>query len=101
MAFVTLSERARDDIDQIIDFLLQEAGPRVASAYAKRFSDQIELLTHFPGVGTPKPIYGKHVRRLVVFPYVLYYRLETEQVFIQRVLDGRRRITRRMVSDQS
>lgn len=98
MARVTLSDQTGADVDDILDRLLDRAGLRVASDYAQRFAAQIDLLTDFPAAGTPKPEYGPQVRQLVVAPYLMLYRIDRDRVLILRVLDGRRRITRRLVS---
>jgi plasmid stabilization system protein ParE len=67
--------------------------------YAQRFADQIDLPTHFPAAGTPKPAYGLEIRQLVVHPYVLLYRIADGRVLVLRILDGRRQITRRLFSE--
>ena len=53
----------------------------------------IELATGFPGMGTPVPHLAPNLRRLRSGPYLIYYRLEANELWLIRVLNGRRKIT--------
>lgn len=102
MTRVIVSNLAATDADGILKGLSERAGLGVAHNYAKRFADLADLLEHFPAAGTLKPRYGARIRQLVVRPYLIFYRTtDDDKVFILRILDGRRRITRRLISGQN
>lgn len=85
------------DIDDILGFLERNAGPRVAASYARRFAAVLRQLSEFPKSGAPRGKLGVEVRVLPEYPYVFIYRVEPDRVMVLRVVDGRRRITRRLV----
>ena len=95
---VTFYAVAEADVDSIISFLQLNAQRGVAAKYARRFSAAFDQLSAFPHSGSPRPRLGKGVRILVENPYLIVYRVLEDRVLILRVLDGRRRITRRLVS---
>ena len=97
MTPVRVSPRAQADLVEITSCLAFEAGYAVAARYEREINSQIELLSDFPGVGTRKPNFGKGVRMLVEAPYLIYYEPDEHGILILRILDGRRRITRKLV----
>jgi toxin ParE1/3/4 len=101
MATVTISPRGLQDIAEIAVDLQTRAGVRVAREYARRIEDRIDLLRDFPGGGAPRPKLGRAIRIAIVDPYIIFHRhrLGSDGLTVPRVLDGRRRITRKLVRE--
>ena len=97
-ATVYVSLKAQQDIDDIVSHLQFEAGHGVAVVHLKKFNDAIVGLTDFPEIGAPRPRLGQGIRILVLTPYLVIYRVTNEEVVVRRVLDGRRRITRKLIN---
>lgn len=97
MARLTVSPQAEDDAARIIELLTREAGANVAGRYRQGFDDLFTRLARFPESGAPRVHLGRHIRIGVVSPYVVIYELESDHVMVLRIVDGRRKITRRLV----
>jgi toxin ParE1/3/4 len=100
MVLVRFSERAQQDLQEIDEYLSGHAAPNVADNYMVAFEGHANVLRDFPRSGAPRPKLGKDVRMVVEWPYVMLYRPVGEEVVILRVLDGRRRITRKLVRSE-
>jgi plasmid stabilization system protein ParE len=94
-----LSDRALTDLNDVLDWLEANAGPQVAADYSEKFDELFDLLANFPSLGTRKPRFWVTVRMSVVTPYLVFYRHVNTHVFNLRILDGRRRITPRLVRE--
>lgn len=81
---------ALNDLDRQFDFL-NEREPKVASRAVRAILNAGASLANFPERGTAIP--GTKQRKLRVFfgryGYLLYYRIEDDQVFILRLHHGR------------
>jgi toxin ParE1/3/4 len=99
MARLTISPQAELDAAQIIDLLKREAGAEVARRYRNDFDDILARFALFSESGAPRARLGQHIRIGVVSPYVVVYELELDHVMVLRIVDGRRKITRRMVRE--
>lgn len=100
MARLTISPQAELDAAQIIDLLKREAGAEVARRYRNDFDDILARFALFSESGAPRARLGQHIRiGGVVSPYVVVYELELDHVMVLRIVDGRRKITRRMVRE--
>lgn len=95
MSSVIWATPAAEDLQDIVDFLLEDS----ASA-AEKLLDRIEqtvskLGTHGK-IGRVIPELSKHnitrYREVVVSPWRLFYRTEGKQVYILAVIDGRRNV---------
>lgn len=82
-------ERDLADIWEYVALANPDAADRVVIA----IEDTIELLAHFPRIGTPVPHLAPGLRRTLWRDYLIYYRERGEVVEIARVLHGRRNIT--------
>ena len=51
----------------------------------------------FPRSGARRPGLGRNARIGVIAPYVVIYDYKRDEVLIQRIIDGRRNITRRLM----
>ncbi|HEY4170769.1 MAG TPA: type II toxin-antitoxin system RelE/ParE family toxin [Reyranella sp.] len=97
MARLTVSPQAEHDAAQIIELLTREAGADVGSRYRQEFDDLLARFARFPKSGAPRVNLGRHIRIGVVTPYVVIYELEPDHVMVLRIVDGRRKITRRLI----
>ena len=99
MARLIVSHEARSDIGEILLYLRHEAGPAVALDYSEGFERAADLLTEFPGMGTPRSELGADARSVMVKPYILIYDYSQggDAVTLLRVVHGRRNITVDMI----
>jgi len=97
---VIITDRADADAAEIIKDLTDKAGVLVADRYEADFDALYRRWESFPGSGSPRPVLGRLIRIGVVSPYVFVYRYtpDDDLVAVIRVLHGRRRITRRMLT---
>ena len=73
MARLIVSWEAQQDIAAILAYLRGEAGVPVARQYNEAIDRTTDLLTQFPGMGTPRPELGVDARSVMVKPYLLIY----------------------------
>jgi toxin ParE1/3/4 len=99
MSRLIVTRRFRSDIDSILRYLEDVAGPRSADNYARRFRVTIDRLVQFPQSGAPRPMLGAGARAAVIPPYILIYDYDPgdENLVLLRVLHERREITRELV----
>ena len=100
MTSLIIAPRARSDISGIIDGLAHDASPSVALRYSSEFDNAFVRLVSFPRLGAPRPRFGAAVRIWTIEPYVVYYRYTEaiDIVRILRILHGRRKFTRKLLS---
>jgi toxin ParE1/3/4 len=55
-----------------------------------------QALGHFPEMGRLRPEIAPNLRSTLVWPYVIFYRVESDNVQIIRILHGRRDLRRIM-----
>jgi toxin ParE1/3/4 len=83
-----LSTEAKFDLAHIIAFLEPES-----PAAARKLSDQLEAailrLSDFPRMGRKRDDLTSGARSVIVSNYLIVYRVETDAIFVLRVLDGR------------
>lgn len=94
-----LSQRAQSDFDEIIDYLLEAAGPVVSARYGRDIQACIKRLARLPYTGAPRPALGSGLRVGRVAPYLIFYEIEadTETVHVLRILHERRNLTSALV----
>lgn len=99
MIRLVLSRRARRDRDEILRYLVKQAGAAVARKFAQRFSDGISRLLEMPAYGSSRPELGAECRVIVVAPYLLIYDYDSQsdQVTVLRIAHGKRSITEKLL----
>jgi plasmid stabilization system protein ParE len=98
MTRLVVTAAAREDIRRIVDYLESNAGRPIALRYAIGFDDALDRIAEMPGIGSPRPEFGRGTRIVIVNPYLVFYEPGGgEAVFVLRVLDGRRNINKEMV----
>ena len=100
MARVVITEPADADSSEIVRDLTARAGELVADRYDADFDALYLRLATFPESGSPRSKLGRFVRIGLVSPYVVVYRHvpDDDLVAVIRIVHGRRRITRRMLT---
>lgn len=100
MKRVVVSERADDDLFDILGGLAESAGWSVAQAYGERILRVYELIAERPEIFAPRRKLGRFVRAAVVRPYLIFYSYEPGEnvINIVRVLHGRRDIKRSLLA---
>jgi toxin ParE1/3/4 len=88
MATVWRSPQAEIDLETILEDL-QQKNPAVAERYANDFYDKGKALAQFPEIGRSRPEIAPHLRSTLVHPYVIFYRIQGDEVQILRILHGR------------
>jgi toxin ParE1/3/4 len=101
MARVVVTDLADADTAKILEELTREAGHRVAGKYNARLEKIYERLADHPESYQARPKLGAHIRVGVVYPYLVIYRHARgeDTASIIRVVDGRRKITRKLLRD--
>jgi len=89
MANVRRSPQAEADLEAIFDYLEKNASA-LTQRYADAFEEKARLLANFPEMGRPRPEIGPAFRSTLVDPYVIFYRVEGDEVQILRILHGKR-----------
>lgn len=88
------SPYAVNDLDEIYDYIQDELqNPVAAQRVVSNILDAVEKLRNFPKMGSPlSSVTGieSDYRHLVCGSYIALYRIDDANVFIDRVLYGRR-----------
>jgi len=90
---VVVSLRARSDILEIHAYLSEHSSIAADRALA-RFSERFNELCDFPLLGPDRSELRASLRGLIIDGYVAFYIVESDQIVIVRVLDGRRDIAK-------
>lgn len=91
MSFQVAPE-AESDLDEIWLYLAQESGnPIIATRVVNSITDRFVFLSKFPNMGRSREsdLFGSR-RSFPVDSYVIFYRIQSGQVEILRVLHGSR-----------
>jgi plasmid stabilization system protein ParE len=100
MTRLLVSREAEADLDAILQYLAENAGPTTAARYGERFAAAIERIVVFPGAGAPRPLLGPSTRIVIVYPYILFYDFPTDEpdtAALLRILHGKRAITEHLI----
>jgi addiction module RelE/StbE family toxin len=90
MAAVRWTQRARDDLRDIHNFIARDS-PRAAGALVERLLTATERLAAFPESGRVVPEFpALGYREIIVSSYRVLYRLADNTVWITAVIHGRR-----------
>lgn len=92
------SRRARTDLLQIW-LEIAEHNPTAADHLFDRLEARVEILSRFVEAGVARPDIAKEARMLVEGPYLILYRIRSNDVQIVRVLHGARTIGRAEFAD--
>ena len=89
-----LSSRAASDLEDIWVYVATESGSvDIANRLIDSIADRFHLLAAYPYAGRERnDDLGRGRRTFPVGEYVIIYRIENEQVWILRVVHGRRNL---------
>ena len=99
MSHFDLSKRADADVDEIWAYIARndrQAADRVIDSIYDRFA----MLARQPELGESAGHLTAGLRRTFAGKYVIYYEIETNRVFIRRVLHGARDIRKFFGGDE-
>lgn len=86
---VVLTDSAKADSQQIIDFLQETWSPEIAIRFVNEFYKKLDLIESMPGMGKSSPK-SPSVRRVLVGRYhALYYEDIGEVILVLRIIDTR------------
>lgn len=89
MSGVTFSPAARDDLQQIFDYIRQR-NPTAALTFLDRIEEKCQKLADSPDMGFPRDELSPGLRCWPVGNYVLFYRTATNGIDVIRLLHGAR-----------
>jgi toxin ParE1/3/4 len=85
---VFLSDKAKFDLFRIYRYI-GERSPNAANAFVRRIDMNFENLVRFPFIGRERSNLAPGLRCLVVGLYLIFYTVDTDQITVVRVIDGR------------
>jgi toxin ParE1/3/4 len=85
---VVLLDKARSDLLRVHHYL-EAHSPNAADAFIRRVDSNLANLARFPFIGRDRPGLIPGLRCLVVGLYLIFYKVESDQVIVVRVIDGR------------
>jgi toxin ParE1/3/4 len=87
---IVWSSCAAQDLDSITDYIAADS-PAYAGVVLKNIVNQTRMLARFPQAGRKVPEFDdENVRELVVYSYLIIYRLQQDEVLIVAVIHGKR-----------
>jgi toxin ParE1/3/4 len=95
---VFVSAQAERDFEAIIDDLTLQS-PEAAHQLNNHVTERLKQLSQLPHLGRPRSDIQPGLRGFLVRPYVLFYRIEDEEIVVVRILHGRRDL-RRVMNEQ-
>jgi len=94
LAKLSLSAEARRDIKSIQDYIANEKeSPQTALKVIEKILDKIENLLRLPDSGTllsSRVSFPTNYRYAKAVGYLIFYRHENNQIFIDRIIHGKR-----------
>ena len=100
---VVYSPLARDDLDEIWDYIALEQGvPAAAQAVVTAIVDRISQLSSFPLLGTPLAEDGlaeRQYRYVLAKGYLAFYRRADRVIYVDRILHSRRDYMRALLGE--
>jgi toxin ParE1/3/4 len=88
-----VSPRATADLDEIWQYVAEESSdPNVAQRLVDSIADRFLVLSEYPYIGRGRPELRPGLRSHPVGSYLIFYRLQHDDVLIVRVLHGSRDI---------
>jgi len=90
----SLSFEARHDLKNIQEYISEEKeSPQTALRVIEKILDRIEDLLNLPNSGTllsPKVNFPTNYRYVKSKGYLIFYRYENNQIFVDRIIHGKR-----------
>ncbi len=99
MLAIRYSMPAKQDLTEIAAFLERERSAAVAKRVISRIRQRVRTLRRDGTRRMERPVFGPGRRVLHINPYLAFYRVIGQTVYIQRILHGARNITLDMLED--
>ena len=97
------SKKARRDLDEIWDYIVSELQNRLAAEKTvNRIMDAVDQLVDFTEIGTPLSAVAdieSDYRVLTAGNYLIFYRTPGKEIYVDRILYGRRDYLRILFGD--
>jgi addiction module RelE/StbE family toxin len=91
---LSIAPEARRDLKDIQDYISKEKeSPKTALKVIEKILDRIEKLLSFPDTGTllsPKVNFPTNYRYVRAVSYLIFYRHENNQIFVDRIIHSKR-----------
>ena len=96
MATVFFTPQVLTDEGEILAYLADEAGPKVAAEYKRKFDAFYDAMVDFPALCAPRKALGRNIRVGHVIPYSIIYSYvrSRNSVEILRIIHSKRLITK-------
>ncbi len=85
-----LTNRAKEDFEDIIAYTTEQWGHIQANAYVTRINAALMNLCHFPELGRIRDDLSPSVRSVPIGQHTIYYHPTEDTVVIRRIVHGRR-----------
>jgi toxin ParE1/3/4 len=85
---VVLSDKAKFDLFRIFRYV-DERNPTAANSFIQRVDTNFKNLARFPFIGRERSSLAPGLRCLVVGLYLIFYTVDSNQISVVRVIDGR------------
>jgi plasmid stabilization system protein ParE len=89
---VELLPAADSDLDEIFDYIMAE-NPQAADGILESIMQSLQRLETYPDSGAPlldRSLNKFNFRMVIVAPYLAFYRVIANKVFVYRILHGAR-----------
>ncbi|GHV90304.1 hypothetical protein AGMMS50268_08070 [Spirochaetia bacterium] len=90
------SANAEADVLDIVAYIKNHSGPMIAAGIYKRIKARAEPLANFPDSGRVVPQFANiginDIRQITEKPWIIYYKIVDNEIWILSVIDGRRNI---------
>jgi toxin ParE1/3/4 len=87
---IVITERAELDLDEIGDYIAQQADEERAEAVLRTIAQKIQLHANTPFLGQSRNELLEGMRSFTVYRYIVFYRPLEEGIRVIRVLHGSR-----------
>lgn len=101
MSRYLLTDEAKQDLADIRDYLIREAGPRIAKLTLAKIKDAIVFLSRTPGAGhVREDLTSDALKFWSVFSYLIVYDPAKRPIEVMRVIHGSREISALLERDE-
>ncbi len=85
---VRISAKAKDDLRQIYRYLANK-NPSASDSFIADIDSKLELLGRFPFMGRERADLAARIRSVLVWSYVIFYTVDSSEIVVIRLIDGR------------
>jgi toxin ParE1/3/4 len=93
---IVWSNDAGDELIEIISYYRERTGNNIAKNIHTRIKTKVKKLLDGPKMGTIVPLIKElgitNYRQIIENPWIIYYRIENQLIYIVSIIDGRRNL---------